>query len=229
LGLAAARNTALRHTDADVLVFVDADAYADADMLAALLPEFARHEDVVGVGGQGVEAVQETIYDRWRALHASQGYGPRRRERCDHLFGLCMAYRRAPLLAMRGFNVLFRSNAEDVDVGLRLNAAGYRLVYTPRARVSHQRRDDHASLRRAMYQWYYWAFLAKRMNGRWPWSLAAGTLRRLFWSDTWPDLLERRDGALLLLDVEMAIIKMQALLAADRSPVLDRSAVPVRA
>ena len=102
-------------------------------------------------------------------------------------------------------------------MGLRLNKAGYTLRYLPEAIVFHQRQDDHASLRRAMYQWYYWAFIAKAKNGAHPWTLGAGTLRRLLWSDTWPDLITRRDPALVKLDVELAVVKMQAVFAAAQS------------
>ena len=217
LGLAAARNTALMNTEASLIVYVDVDAYADPEMLAALLAGF-QSDGVAGVGGQGIEAVQETVYDRWRGLHASQGYGPRPRQRCDHLFGLCMAYQREALLAVNGFDTYFRTNAEDVDVGFRLNRAGYRLIYTPQARVFHQRQDDHVSLHRAMHQWYFWAFIAKRKNAQHPWTLMAGTMRRLFWSDTLPDLIVRRDWRLVKLDIEMAMVKMLALFEAARLP-----------
>jgi GT2 family glycosyltransferase len=215
-GLAVGRNTALAAAQGDIIVYVDVDAYAAPDMVAALSAALA-DSALGGAGGRGIEAVQETVYDRWRGLHASQGYGERPRERCPYLFGLCMAYRRAALLAIGGFDTSFRTNAEDVDVGLRLNKAGYPLRYVPEAVVFHQRRDDHASLRRAMYQWYYWAFIAKAKNGAHPWTLGVGTWRRLLWSDTWPDLIMRRDPALVKLDVELAAVKMQAVLAATRS------------
>jgi O-antigen biosynthesis protein len=215
-GLATGRNTALAAAEGDIIIYVDVDAYAAPDMLAMLSAELA-DPALGGVGGRGIEAVQETIYDRWRGLHASQGYGSRRRERCQYLFGLCMAYHRTALQAVGGFDTSFRTNAEDVDVGLRLNKAGYPLSYVPEAVVFHQRRDDHASLRRTMYQWYYWAFVAKAKNRARPWTLAAGTLRRLLWSDTWPDLMVRRDWALVKLDVELATTKMQAVLTAAQS------------
>ncbi len=215
LGLSAARNTALANSSSDILVFVDADAYADSNMVEALLTEFASNQ-FDGVGGRGIEAVQDTIYDRWRGLHAVQGYGSQRVECCEHLFGLCMAYQRSALLAVGGFDTGFRTNAEDLDIGLRLNKAGYRLVYTPQAYVLHQRRDDHPSIRRMMYQWYYWGFIAKKKNRRNPWSLLAGTLRRLIWSDTSIDLFYRHSLALANLDLELGWVKLQAIIAASQ-------------
>jgi len=213
MGLSQARNTALENAGTDIIVYVDADAYAEPHMLECLLQEFLDNR-VHGVGGQGIEAVQESIYDRWRSLHARQGYGEQRLTGCEHLFGLCMAYRRSVLAAIDGFDVRFRTNGEDVDIGYRLTDAGYLLVYTPEARVLHQRKDDHNSLRRMMHQWYYGAFIAKRKNRRNPWTLAMGTLRRLLWSDIWSDLIREQSLELAKLDVEISIIKLRALLLA---------------
>jgi len=215
-GLSSARNTALANTETEMLAFVDADAYADEHMLENLMAEFSQNEPG-GVGGRGIEAVQNTIYDRWRGVHASQGYGEKRIEGCQHLFGLCMAYRREALEAVNGFDTGFRTNGEDMDIGFRLNDAGHRLVYTPEARVFHQRKDDHVSIRRMMYQWYYWAFIAKQKNGRNPWSLLGGTIRRLVWTDRWMDLIVRRSLGLMQLDVELSLVKMQAIFAAARA------------
>ena len=211
LGLATARNTALAQTQADVIVYVDVDAYADPAMLAALVTPF-QAEAVTGVGGQGIEVVRETLYDRWRGLHASQSHGSQPRERCAHLYGLCMAYRREALVKAGGFDLRFRTNAEDVDMGFRLNDLGGCLRYVPQARVYHQRRDDHQSLRRTVYRWYYWGFMAKRKNGRRAAStLLAGAVRRLVWSDLWPDLLVRRSVGLAKLDLEMFVVRLQAI------------------
>lgn len=213
LGLSEARNTALAHAGTNLITYVDTDAYAHPDMLACILKELDNPE-VHGAGGQGIEVVQESIYDHWRKLHASQGYGTQRRQGCKHLFGLCMAYRCQVLLSVGGFDTKFKTNGEDMDIGYRLTNSGYRLVYNPGAQVFHQRKDDHQSLRRMMYQWYYGAFIAKRKNGYNPWSLAAGTIVRLLVSDTWNDLFRERSLDLVRLDVEMAIVKLQGLLAA---------------
>lgn len=215
-GLSAARNTALQQANCEIIVYVDVDAYAHPEMLSCLLPPFQEH-GVTGAGGQGIESVQKTIYDRWRSFHASQGHGHETLRQVEHLFGLCMAYRREALLEIGGFDTRLRTNAEDMDIGYRLTDAGKRLVYNPEAKVFHQRQDDHASLRRMMHQWYYWAFIIKAKNGRNPWTLAFGTLRRLFWSDTIPDLFMRRSLELARLDVEMAGVKLGAIAAASRS------------
>ncbi len=175
-GLSAARNTALVAACGDILVFVDSDAYADAHMLEALLAEFDAPE-IAGVGGVGVEAHQVTRADAWRARHARQWHGPRRQANAPYLHGLCAAYRRRALFAVGGFDTRLRTNAEDVEMGLRLRRAGYRLVYTPDAVVYHQRADTLSSLAKMIDRWYYWAARVRRARHDAPWRLFAGVAR----------------------------------------------------
>ncbi len=176
-GLAVARNTALANAQGDILAYVDVDATADPALLEVLLAGYDG-PDVGGVGGQGIESQIVSTADRWRRAHASQGYGQQARD-VKFLFGLCMSFRSSVLRQLTGFNESFTTNAEDVDMGLRVNAAGYRLRYLPQARVYHQRSDDEASLRRAMINWRVAGYRAKRLNGDRAWTMHAGTLRRL--------------------------------------------------
>ncbi len=175
-GLSAARNTALAVAGGDILVFVDSDAYADRGMLEALLAQFTAR-DIAGVGGGGVEAHQVTRADAWRARHARQWHGARRLEDAPYLHGLCAAYRRRALFAVGGFDTRLRTNAEDVEMGLRLRRAGYRLVYTPDAVVYHQRADTLSTLAKMIDRWYYWAARVRRSGQDRPWRLFAGVVR----------------------------------------------------
>ncbi|MBX3049997.1 MAG: glycosyltransferase [Caldilineaceae bacterium] len=215
-GLSAVRNRAVAETEGDVLAFVDVDASADPAWLGTLLESYGE-PGVSGAGGPGIESNIQSKVDRWRQLHATQGHGSQPLRKAPHLFGLNMSYRVGALRAVNGFDTNLRTNAEDMDVGYRLNDAGYRLVYRPDAIVYHQRQDDLASMEKTIYRWYYWAFVVKRKNGRNPWTLAAGTVRRLAWRDTAPDLLVRRDWELVKLDFRMAFAKLRGIRDASRA------------
>jgi glycosyltransferase involved in cell wall biosynthesis len=217
-GLATARNTAVKVAQGDILAFIDVDASADRDWLAHLIQPY-EDESVHGVGGQGLEINIQSLADRWRQLHATQSHGESPRQSVDFLYGLNMSFRLYVLRQTGGFCTDLRTNAEDMDIGYRLNDAGFRLDYRPEARVYHQRQDSIRSLRRTMYNWYFWAFLIKRKNRRNPWTLLAGTVRRVLWSETWPDLFLRHSPQLSGLDVLMAMTKFRALLSAARSPL----------
>lgn len=214
-GLSHARNTALHNTDCEIILYVDADAYADKNLVQRISEKY-QDKDICGVGGQGIEAIQQSIYDRWRYLHASQSHGDLAIDNCQHLFGLCMAYRRQSLIDIGGFDTSLQTNAEDMDIGYRLFDAGNRLVYMPEAIVYHQRKDNSQSLRRMMYNWYHWAFIVKRKNKRDPWSLAYGTGRRMLFTDTPYDLVIRRDIKLAKLDITLSVVKFKALMDAAK-------------
>ena len=216
-GLAAARNTAIRECTGDVIVFLDVDAVADAHFVEALLAEYSEPE-VGGVGGQGIEANIQTIYDLWRKLNVSQSQGPKRLERCPWLVGMCSSFRRSALLEAGGYDTFYHANAEDHDVGYRLNGLGYNLIYTPEARVYHQRADDWRSLHRLAHNYVYWDFLAERRAGRKP------TVRHyLYFIFTnlggflWRDLLHRHNPGLAVLDVSIFAARLLALARAVRA------------
>ena len=207
-GLAVGRNTALAAATGDILVFVDVDATADPRLIETLLRGFTA-PDIAGVGGAGVEVHRVTRADDWRARHAQQWFGPRANPEAPFLFGLCAAYRVAALRAVGGFDTRLRTNAEDMDMGLRLRGAGYRLVYTPEARVYHQRADTLTSLVKTMDRWYYWATRVRRAHHAQPWRLYAGVVRSLTVHPV-QDLLALRPD-LALIDLLMAGVKLRAV------------------
>lgn len=208
-GLAVTRNTALASAQSEILAYVDVDATADTRLLEVLLSGYDGPR-VGGVGGQGIESQIVTVADRWRKAHATQGYGQREKD-VKFLFGLCMSFRVAVLKELSGFNETFTTNAEDVDMGLRVNAAGFRLRYKPQARVYHQRRDDEATLERTMINWRVAGYRAKRLNGDRAWTMHAGTLRRLF-SNPLHDLAVERSLAMATISWRIGLLTLSALL-----------------
>ena len=216
-GLAAARNTAIRECSGDVIVFLDVDACADAHFIEALLAEYSGPE-VGGVGGQGIEANIQTIYDLWRKLNVSQTQGPRRLERCPWLVGMCSSFRRSALLEAGGYDTFYRTNAEDHDVGYRLKALGYNLIYTPEAQVYHQRADDWRSLHRLAYNYVYWDFLAETRARRNPTiRLYLNFIFTNLGGFFWRDLLQRHNPGLAVLDVSIFVTRLLALAHAVRA------------
>jgi len=212
-GPSIARNTALQHSSGEIIIYIDADAYADKYMIAALLKayQFPHDGKLAGVTGRGIETHIESIYDRWRSLHAVQDFGKKMRDRVPFPFGLCMSFYRDKLLEIGGFDPYFPINAgEDYDIGLRLKKANYWLRYEPKAIVYHQHSDTEQKLKRIQYNWYYWGYLARKRAKDKPWVLALGALKRLF-LDTMVDLILRHDLKLVKIDFEIFWIKMLAL------------------
>jgi len=213
-GVAAARNSAIEAATGDVILFIDADAVADANLLAVLLSGYNAPE-IGGVGGQGVEVNVRSLADRWRRKHAIQSHGEKPRD-VEFLFGLCMSFRVDALREIGGFNPAFRTNAEDMDVSFRLKRAGYRLRYLPDAKVYHQRTDDEASLVRAITAWYEAAYRARWVNNAHPSRLFAGTLRRLV-ADPLADLIVEHDWEMARLSWRIGWIKLGVIWRVSRT------------
>jgi O-antigen biosynthesis protein len=207
-GLAEARNTAIAAATGDILAFIDVDAFADPEWLEILLSGYVDAR-VGGVGGQGIESNIYSRADRWRRAHASQSHGDQHKD-VEFLYGLCMSFRLEALRQVGGFNPLFRTNAEDMDIGLRLNAAGYRLRYLPEAKVYHQRTDDDVSLKHTIATWYTEAYRARYLNEAHPWRLFVGTMRRMI-AEPLLDLFNEHDPGLARLSWRIGWIKLRAL------------------
>jgi glycosyltransferase involved in cell wall biosynthesis len=213
-GLAAARNTILEAARGDVIVFIDADVVADSNLLSALLKGY-EDETIGGVGGQGIEVNVCSLADWWRKKHASQSHG-NRPKRVDFLYGLCMSFRTEVLRKIGGFNPMFRTNAEDIDVSLRVRKAGYYLQYLPEAKVYHLRTDDVSTLKRTIFNWYKAAYKAKYINNSDPWRLLVATLYRLI-KDPVVDLVVEHNIEMAQLSWRMGWIKICALWQAFRT------------
>jgi N-acetylglucosaminyl-diphospho-decaprenol L-rhamnosyltransferase len=71
---------------------------------------------------------------RYRELDAD----PQRPREVDWLSGCALALRRSAFDAVGGFDPGYFLYVEDVDLGVRLRAAGWRLRYEPAARVVHR-------------------------------------------------------------------------------------------
>ena len=121
-----------------------------------------------------------------------------------------MSYRLTALRQIGGFYTGFRTNGEDLDAGIRMNAAGFDLLYLPEVQVFHQRSDNVASLERTMAAWYSAAYHAKWQNHAAPWTLLAGTLRRVI-TDPLKDIVIQHDPDLVPLSLELSRVKFKAL------------------
>jgi GT2 family glycosyltransferase len=149
-GLAAACNAGAAIASGEIIVLLNTDTEAEPGWLAALVEALAQHPEA------GSVASKMLLFDRRDTLHtAGDLYGldgiPRNRgvwerdegqyDQALEIFSGCggaTAYRREAWDSAGGFDEDFFMYLEDVDLGWRLQLAGYRALFAPQARVYHQ-------------------------------------------------------------------------------------------
>lgn len=149
-GFAAANNWAIKEAhDADWIVLLNPDVFAEPDWLATLLAAARQNTAYAAFGSRQLMAGNESLLDGdGDVYHISglvwrHGYGKPVEAASNALrevFAPCAAaalYRRDVLLALGGFDEDFFCYVEDVDLGFRLRLLGYRSLMVPGAVVRH--------------------------------------------------------------------------------------------
>jgi GT2 family glycosyltransferase len=139
-GLSAARNVGLRAATGEIVAYTDDDCFADPDWLAHLVDQLER-TGAAAVGGPNL-----TPEDGWLAACVAAAPGQPTHvlesdQVAEHVPGCNMAYRRDALLAINGFDPLYRKAGDDVDVCWRLQQSGQWITFAPGAFVWHHRRQ----------------------------------------------------------------------------------------
>jgi glycosyltransferase involved in cell wall biosynthesis len=145
--LPAARNAALAASAADIVLFIDDDCSPAADLLEAHRSCYGDNA-ISGVAG----FVDDPLFERSRPRpsfidlttgECVQNFSAPQSRRTASVMGANMSFRRAALLAAGGFDERYTHNAlwEEVDLSLRLLAAGGALWYCAEAKVAHARDD----------------------------------------------------------------------------------------
>lgn len=140
-GPAAARNAGARRATGDVVVFVDADVVVHADAFSRIRAAFARDPDLVAVFGAYDDAPPDGLVSGFRNLlhhHVHhEAAGP-----AQTFWAGLGAVRRDRFLAVGGFDAeRYPAPAiEDIELGLRLTAAGAPILLDPGIQGGHLKR-----------------------------------------------------------------------------------------
>jgi len=157
----AALNNAMRQTDCEIVVTVDADTHVDPDMVTNLVRHFDSDPfqtlgavaGVVRVGNR-----TENLLTRWQALEYLNQIGV---ERAAHdlmgaiaiVPGACAAWRREAVLRAGGFSP--STLAEDSDLTLALHRMGWQVTQDDEARADTEAPEDVDSLLKQRVRWTY--------------------------------------------------------------------------
>jgi GT2 family glycosyltransferase len=140
-GPAAARNHGARQARGEVLVFVDADVAVHADALERIECHLARNPDVAALfGSYDDDPPERGLASRYKNLLHHHTHQSSRREAATFWAG-CGAIRSSVLCAAGGFDERYRHpTIEDIELGARLRAAGWRVWSAPDVQAAHLKR-----------------------------------------------------------------------------------------
>jgi cellulose synthase/poly-beta-1,6-N-acetylglucosamine synthase-like glycosyltransferase len=142
LGLSNARNVGLEAATGEIVAYLDDDARPDPHWLTYLAATFLSTEHA-GVGGPNItppgdgpiaECVANAPGNPVHVLLSDR--------EAEHIPGCNMAFRKACLQAIGGFDARFRVAGDDADVCWRLQQRGWTLGFNPAAMVWHHRRNS---------------------------------------------------------------------------------------
>lgn len=150
IGLSRARNASLEACKTPLIAYLDDDAIAEPEWLAAIVEEFSAHDALPGAVGGPVRPLWETprppwLPDRLLPYLSIVDYGKTARVLPSPywLAGANVAFATEELRRAGGFRTdlgrqkqILISN-EEIDVYNKLRAAGRQIVYTPDAVVHH--------------------------------------------------------------------------------------------
>jgi O-antigen biosynthesis protein len=140
-GLSVARNVGMHAARGEIIAYTDSDCVVDPHWLT-LMVRAMEEGGFDGCGGPNLSPHEE---GRVEACCAASPGAPCHvlvsDSRAEHLAGCNMIFTKAALLKVGGFDPIFRTAGDDVDVCWRMIDAGFTLGFAPAAFVWHFRRN----------------------------------------------------------------------------------------
>ncbi len=164
-GLSHARNAGLDRATGEIVAYIDDDAYPDPDWLTYLAATFLSTPHA-GVGGPNLAPPGDgPIAECVARAPGGPVHVLLTDSVAEHIPGCNMAFRKAWLDVVGGFDPQFRTAGDDVDVCWRLQARGWTLGFHPAAVVWHHRRN---SLRTYWRQQIGYGRAEAMLERKWP-------------------------------------------------------------
>jgi glycosyltransferase involved in cell wall biosynthesis len=140
-GLSVARNVGAEAATGAIIAYTDSDCVVDPDWLTYLAYKF-QYNGFIAVGGPNLPPPEDA---RVPACVAAAPGGPTHvllnDEVAEHIPGCNMAFRKEALREANGFDPIYRTAGDDVDLCWRLQNRGHPIGFSPAAMVWHFRRN----------------------------------------------------------------------------------------
>jgi glycosyltransferase involved in cell wall biosynthesis len=149
-GPAFARNRGAEQATGEILFFLDADVAIHADALAKTEQYLTEHPEIAAVfGSYDADPLASGLVSRYKNLLHHYVHQHSQRE-ASTFWGACGGIRREVFVALQGFDEVYeRPKIEDIEFGVRLRRAGFRVWLCPDIQVTHLKQWTLANLLRA--------------------------------------------------------------------------------
>ena len=141
-GLSSARNTGMYNAKGEILAYIDDDAYPDPQWLRYLAYAYSV-SDHGCIGGPNIAPPEDGFL---ATCVANSPGGPVHvlvsDEIAEHVPGCNMSFKKDALMKIGGFDPVYRTAGDDVDVCWRIQDSGRTIGFHPSALVWHHRRNS---------------------------------------------------------------------------------------
>jgi len=131
----AGRFIGLKYTTGEFVYFLDGDMHLDQNWFEVALPVIENNPNLAGVAGKCHEITFDEHFKEIKSENTDRFDVGDRIHKVKHL-GQSVLYRRSALEKVGGFNP-YLANEEELELGLRLSAAGYELQRIPEPMTIH--------------------------------------------------------------------------------------------
>lgn len=140
-GPARARNLGVAHSQGDIVLFIDADVVVHLNTLSLIERYFTEHPETDALFGSYDDS---PIHRNWVSLYKNLQHHfvhHHSQTEASSFWTGVGAIRRDVFLKLGGFSESFsRPSIEDIEIGVRLKANGYRIRLCPEVQVTHLKR-----------------------------------------------------------------------------------------
>jgi GT2 family glycosyltransferase len=165
-GLSSARNVGLHASTGEIVAYIDDDAYPDSDWLTHLVAAVTANGEHAAVGGPNIPPhADPPLADCVAHAPGGPAHVLLTDTLAEHIPGCNIAFRRDRLVAVGGFDPLFRIAGDDVDICWRLQERGWTLGFSAAAVVWHHRRN---SIRAYLKQQLNYGRAEALLERKWP-------------------------------------------------------------
>jgi len=164
-GPAGARNNGAKNSNGDIILFTDSDCIPEKNWVEEMIRPFNDDPEIVGVKGI-YRTDQKELIARFVQAEYEDKYDVLKRDQyIDFVDTYSAGFKRKVFLEFDGYDTSFPvACAEDVELSFRIASKGYKIVFNPRAVVTHTHPNCFISYLKKKYNFAFWRILAVRKN-----------------------------------------------------------------